>query len=229
MSIEVRVTSKGERRYECGCETPLGRNTHAPSGPARTSRASTPRNGPIESMGAGSIHVNRMCPSKSSEQSGLVRIRGRRSRPSLGMSRSWRFLFSPRIGGLPIAQITPSDVQRLVSHWSGTLAPRTSGGTRLSCGLCSPTPSTPTGSAGLRAGRRSSRKSQRHNTTSFLPRNSIDWPRHSDPMTAIMVYVAAVLGVRWGEAAGLRVRDIDFLGAMVAIESQRTRDETGGW
>jgi hypothetical protein len=37
---------------------------------------------------------------------------------------------------------------------------------------------------------------------------------------APMVYLAAVLGLRWGECAGLRVGDIDFLGRTVAVESQ---------
>ena len=40
---------------------------------------------------------------------------------------------------------------------------------------------------------------------------------------APMVDVAAVLGLRWGECAGLRVRDIDFLGGRISVQSRRTR------
>ncbi|GAC1534650.1 MAG: hypothetical protein NVS3B12_15710 [Acidimicrobiales bacterium] len=42
-----------------------------------------------------------------------------------------------------------------------------------------------------------------------------------------MVYVSAVLGLRWGESAGLRVRDIDFLTGMVSVAIQRTRGMNG--
>ena len=44
---------------------------------------------------------------------------------------------------------------------------------------------------------------------------------------APMVYLAAVLGLRWGECAGLRVGDINFLGKTVAVESQLTRGMGG--
>jgi integrase len=42
-----------------------------------------------------------------------------------------------------------------------------------------------------------------------------------------MVYVGAVLGLRWGECAGLRVADLDFLGRTVTVNTQRTRGAGG--
>lgn len=48
------------------------------------------------------------------------------------------------------------------------------------------------------------------------------------PDLAPMVYVGAILGLRWGEVAGLQVRDIDFLrSSTVTISRQRTRGEHG--
>lgn len=43
---------------------------------------------------------------------------------------------------------------------------------------------------------------------------------------APMLYLA-VLGLRWGEVAGLRVADLDFLRGTVTVRSQRTRGEKG--
>ena len=42
-----------------------------------------------------------------------------------------------------------------------------------------------------------------------------------------MVYVGAVLGLRWGEVAGLRVRSVDVLGRTVTVDEQRTRGLRG--
>lgn len=42
-----------------------------------------------------------------------------------------------------------------------------------------------------------------------------------------MVYVGAVLGLRWGECAGLRVADLDFLARTVTVTGQRTRGKGG--
>lgn len=42
-----------------------------------------------------------------------------------------------------------------------------------------------------------------------------------------MVYAGAVLGLQWGEYAGLRVADLDFLVKTVTINTQRTRGVGG--
>ena len=49
------------------------------------------------------------------------------------------------------------------------------------------------------------------------------WPPHL-AIAGPMVYLA-VQGLRWGEIAGLRVRDLDLLRHRVVIERQRTRGE----
>ena len=42
-----------------------------------------------------------------------------------------------------------------------------------------------------------------------------------------MVYVGAMLGLRWGECAGLRVGDLDLLARTVTVTGQRTRGRGG--
>ena len=44
---------------------------------------------------------------------------------------------------------------------------------------------------------------------------------------APMVYVGAMLGLRWGECAGLRVGDLDLLTRTVTVTGQRTRGRGG--
>jgi integrase len=47
------------------------------------------------------------------------------------------------------------------------------------------------------------------------------------PKYGSMAYLGALLGLRWGEAAGLRVRHVDFLAGTVQIAEQLTRSEHG--
>jgi integrase len=44
---------------------------------------------------------------------------------------------------------------------------------------------------------------------------------------APMAYLGALLGLRWGEVAGLRVRHVDFFAGTVAVAEQLTRGERG--
>jgi integrase len=47
------------------------------------------------------------------------------------------------------------------------------------------------------------------------------------PSYGAMAYVGAVLGLRWGEVAGLRVGRVDFLRSTVTVTEQITRGERG--
>jgi integrase len=42
-----------------------------------------------------------------------------------------------------------------------------------------------------------------------------------------MAYLGALLGLRWGEVAGLRVRRVDFLAGTSEVAEQATRGEHG--
>ena len=48
------------------------------------------------------------------------------------------------------------------------------------------------------------------------------------PEYSPMAYVGAVLGLRWGEVAGLRVRRLDFLRCTLMVAEQVTQDGKGG-
>ena len=97
------------------------------------------------------------------------------------------------------------------------------------------------------------RRVQRHHDvrTGLRPNRSFPMPAHPPPRTGFrppydpdargapppcdavgsdtsgMVYLAALLGLRWGECAGLRVGGIDFTNRMVSVETQLTRGIRG--
>jgi len=125
----------------------------------------------------------------------------------------------PPIGGRAVGAITPDDVQGLVNAWSREARPRT---VRRQYGV-------------LRA---ILTMAVERDYIGRTPCRSIRLPRVEAKVRVIvtpdqlddladaagayrsMVYVGAVLGLRWGEAAALRVRDIDFC---AAISRSRTR------
>ena len=133
----------------------------------------------------------------------------------------------PHFGSRPVNAITHDDVQKLVSKWSKILAPSTVG--RQFTTL----------QAIMSAAVRGKRIAETPCEGVRLPEHS---PRRSliiDPATVAqlalkvgeactpMVYIGAVLGLRWGEVAALRVGDVNLNLGILAVARQRTRGEHG--
>ncbi len=133
----------------------------------------------------------------------------------------------PELGDWAVGQIAPADVQRLVRTWSSKLAPR----------------SVRRRYAVLRAvltfavdtDRIARSPCRRIKLPEVEPvRHRIVAPNELQRLagavgesSGAMVYLAAVLGMRWGECAGLKVGAIDFASSTVAIVSQLTRGHKG--
>lgn len=129
----------------------------------------------------------------------------------------------PSLGGRALAAVTPSDIQRLVNVWSKRSAPRTV--SRQYDVL----------RALLRAAVEADRLVRSPCRGIKLP--SIPTPEHHslapEELAALaaavgrqyepMVWLGALLGLRWGECAGLRVGRIDFLNRRLAVVEQATR------
>jgi integrase len=129
----------------------------------------------------------------------------------------------PALGERPLASITPSDIQHLVGRWSARGAPRT---VRRQYDV-------------LRALLRAAVEADRFVRS---PCRGIKLPappalgrpqlRAEDlaalalavgPDYTAMVWLGAVLGLRWGECAGLRVGRIDFANRRLAVVEQAMR------
>jgi integrase len=124
---------------------------------------------------------------------------------------------SPTLGRRPLGSITPRDVQGLVSKWSQVLAPRSV--RRLYAVLRAILNAAVASDLIARSPRRGIK----------LPQVEAARARAIDPHELALlahevgrdyqalVYLGAVLGLRWGEAAALRVGCIDVLRTTLAV------------
>lgn len=138
-----------------------------------------------------------------------------------------RLHVKPALGSRPIGAVRKPDVQRVVNAWTATHAPRT---VHRMFGV-------------VRAIFRAAVDSDYLGRT---PCRGINLPEASEidkhivsaeeladlanampAGLALMPYVGAVLGLRWGEVAGLRVEDLNFLEATLTVSRQRTRGPRG--
>jgi integrase len=122
-----------------------------------------------------------------------------------------------------VVSVTRADVQRLVDHWRAELAPSTVrrmySALRAMFNYAEASEMIP----------RSPSRHIRVPAAELVDRPALD----VDELTAVadglgdhgpMVWLGAVLGLRWGEVAGLTVDRIDFLHGSIAITRQLGRD-----
>jgi integrase len=133
----------------------------------------------------------------------------------------------PALGNYAVGRISPGDVQRLVNTWSGRYAPAT---VRRHYAVLRAILShaTTTDLIGRSPCRNIKLPSMEHEDR-HLPNADglVKLTEAIGPDLTPMVYVAAVLGLRWGECAGLRVGRIDFLHSTLTVAEQITRGYKG--
>jgi integrase len=133
----------------------------------------------------------------------------------------------PRIGKRALRSITPQDVQSLVAAWTRRYKPRTVKrhygvlrailAAAVDCDMIGRTP--------CRAVRLPTPEPR---ATHVVDADELDRLSSAlGPRYAAMAYLGAVLGLRWGEVAGLRVGAVRFLEGRLAVEQQITRGKGG--
>lgn len=222
MSIEARQTAKGVR-YDVRLRTPDGRQYKRSFSTRKGAETFQARELADRSRGGwvdpkqSSITVAQWASEWLESNPG--------KRPS-SLARDeiiLRLHILPALGKHPLAVISPPDVQRLVNTWTKTAAPRT---VRRQYDV-------------LRAVMRAAVEADRLVRSpcrgiKLPPRPALD--RHIieaaelaalaqavGPAYAPMVWLGALVGLRWGECAGLRVGRIDFLNRRVTVAEQATR------
>jgi len=133
----------------------------------------------------------------------------------------------PALGRSPVGQITQADVQRLVNTWAQRLGGRT---VRRQYAVLSAIMAFAIDTD--RIGRSPCRRIKFPEADPVehvivTPEQLTALARAVGPDSTAMVYLGAVLGLRWGECAGLRVGGIDFLARTVGIATQLTRGVHG--
>jgi integrase len=133
----------------------------------------------------------------------------------------------PVLGGRRLASITQRDVQALVATWASSAKPRT---VRRQYDTLRAVLNTAVRSDLIARSQCRQIKLPEFKTS---PRPVLDAGRLARLADAVggdfapMVYVAAVLGLRWGEVAGLCVHGLDFRSRTVTVPEQRTRGLQG--
>lgn len=222
MSIHVRQTAKGPR-YDVRLRTPVGRQYKRSFRTRKEAETFEAREIADQSRG-GWIDPQRSSISVA-EWAAEWEASNPAKRPS-SLARDeviLRLHILPGLGPRPLAAITPVDVQRLVNTWAKKSAPRT---VRRQYDV-------------LRALMHAAVEADRLVKTPCrgikLPvRPDLDRPtitpaqlaalaRAVGPDYELMVWLGAVLGLRWGECAGLRIGRIDFLNRQLTVAEQATR------
>ena len=132
----------------------------------------------------------------------------------------------PALGSRPVGGITPSDIERLVVEWSGSAEPRTVGrrygvlravlNYAVSRDLIGRSPCR-----GIRLPEEKPLERQ-------LPTvEDVAALAGAMGRYGLMPYLGVVLGLRWGEVAGLRLRRLDLEAGRVTIAEQVTRGPKG--
>ncbi len=137
----------------------------------------------------------------------------------------------PTIGTRHVGAVTPADVQTLINKWTKTLAPGTVKRQYATLRAiftwaveADYIARSPCRKTIVKLPKRSPQATHHVITADELSRLSIAL----GPRFAPMPYLGAVMGLRWGEVAALRVRSIDFLRRSIAVTEGVSRDGHGG-
>lgn len=133
----------------------------------------------------------------------------------------------PSIGDSPIGSITPGDIQHLVNGWSGSMAPRS---TKRNYGVLRAVLAMAAERDLIaRSPCRGIKLPKVGKTKRRLPSTGqiADLADAIGDDYAAMVWIGAMLGLRWGEVAGLRVGSLDLLRRAMTVSEQISRGKGG--
>ena len=138
-----------------------------------------------------------------------------------------RLDLNPTLGSRPLGTITPGDVQALVKRWSQRHKPRT---VRRAYGVARAIFhfAVERDYIGRSPCRGIKLPQVQYVTRPVVTADDLErLAEELGPNYASMAYLGAVLGLRWGECAGLRVGRVDFLRSTLSVAEQITRGVGG--
>lgn len=134
--------------------------------------------------------------------------------------------FVPTLGAISLGRITPADVRRAVDAMASNLAPTT---VRTNLGVVRAVFNAAVDAdliarSPVRGIRRTNGEAKRRPT--LTPDELLDLADAIGPRYRVLVLVAGVLGLRWSEAIGLRLGDIDSTAGTITV-SQTVAEVAG--
>ncbi|MEX1038814.1 MAG: tyrosine-type recombinase/integrase [Acidimicrobiia bacterium] len=227
MSIHLRWTLRGERRYDVRLRDPAG-NTYT-----RTFRTRQEAETFEVSERASRAQGAWLDPRRAEitlRETAIVWLDanpGKRPSSRARDDSALRTHIFPMLGDRTIGSLTPSDIQRCVNDWSQTMAPRSV--RRVYQTLAAVLNSTVLNDALARSPCRGIQLPEIEPVERpvLSPDELLDLAEALGPEYEGMAFLGAVLGLRWGESAGLKVGRIDFERQTISVAQQVTRGAGG--
>jgi len=223
MSIRLRLTNRGERRYDVRLRDPAGityTRTFRTRREAETfealERASRARGAWLDPRRAETklhdVAVTWLDSNPAKRPSSIARDES-----------ALRVHVLPALGDRTIGSLTPADIQRCINEWSRQMAPRSA--RRVYGTLTAVLNHAVLHDLIARSPCRGIKLPaiQPVERPVLAPDQLLSLAEALGPEYEAMAYLGAVLGLRWGECAGLRVGRIDFRRSSIMIAEQVTR------
>jgi integrase len=224
--ISTRTTKSGSRRYDVRLRDPQGKTYTRTFGTKKEAVAFEARERADRSRGAWIDPRRSSVTVADVATAWLASNPGKRSSARARDESVIRLRVLPTFGDRHVGAVTPADVQSAVNAWAAVRAPRTVereyGVVRaifayaLAAEYIGRTPCR-----GIRLPEAEARR--RHVVTP----DELALIAEAMGRNGAMAYVGAILGLRWGECAGLRVGRLDFFAGTLAVAEQVTRGEGG--
>lgn len=227
MSIHLRWTLRGERRYDVRLRDP-GANTYTRT--FRTRREAEAFEVSERASRARGAWLDPRRAEVTLRETATVWLDanpGKRPSSRARDDSALRTHIFPVLGDRTIGSLTPSDIQRCVNAWSEAMAPRSV--RRVYQTLAAVLNSTVLNDALARSPCRGIQLPEIEPVERpvLSPDELLDLAEALGAEYEGMAFLGAVLGLRWGECAGLKVGRIDFERQTISVAQQVTRGAGG--
>ena len=227
MSIHLRWTLRGERRYDVRLRDPAGKTYNRTFRTRREAEAFEVSERASRARGAWLDPRRAEVTLRETATAWLDANPGKRPSSRARDDSALRTHIFPILGDRTIGSLTPSDIQRCVNDWSETMAPRSV--RRVYQTLAAVLNSTVLNDALARTPCRGIQfpEIQPVERPVLSPDELLDMAEALGTEYEGMAFLGAVLGLRWGECAGLKVGRIDFERQTISVAQQVTRGAGG--
>ncbi len=227
MSVHLRWTLGGERRYDVRLRDPVGKTYTRTFRTRREAEAFEVSERASRARGAWLDPRRAEVTLRETATVWLDANPGKRPSSRARDDSALRTHILPMLGNRSIGSLTPSDIQRCVNDWSETMAPRSV--RRVYQTLAAVLNSTVLDDVLARSPCRGIQLPEIEPVERpvLSPDELLDMAEALGPEYEGMAFLGAVLGLRWGECAGLKVGRIDFERQTISVAQQVTRGAGG--